>query len=247
MNILAIGNSFSMDAARYFHQIAAADGYALKIVNLYIGGCSLETHSRNMEQNNPAYVYQLNGKEEGPMISIREALKSDVWDIVTLQQASSLSIDPNSYRPYIRLLSGYVKKYAPGARQWLHQTWAYEQGCERLTKELGYSDQYDMFLDIQAANSIIAAELGGLPLILSGEAFQNAIRCKITGLHCDTYHASHGIGRYILALLWYETLTGNRIDDNTFHQFDEPVSPEDIRKAKQSVRMTLDKPHTIIT
>lgn len=38
MKILAIGNSFSEDACRYIHKIAAADGQNIKTVNLYIGG-----------------------------------------------------------------------------------------------------------------------------------------------------------------------------------------------------------------
>ena len=33
----------------------------------------------------------------------------------------------------------------------MHQTWAYEQGSERLTQELGYRDQADMFADVKAA------------------------------------------------------------------------------------------------
>ena len=49
VRILAIGNSFSEDAAYYVHPMAAAAGIDVKIVNLYIGGCSLETHWRNME------------------------------------------------------------------------------------------------------------------------------------------------------------------------------------------------------
>ena len=44
--VLAIGNSFSQDATHYLHQIAASDNVEMKVVNLYIGGCSLEQHWR---------------------------------------------------------------------------------------------------------------------------------------------------------------------------------------------------------
>ncbi len=47
MNILAIGNSFSQDATRYLHAVMQAGGVAGRVVNLYIGGCSLEQHWRN--------------------------------------------------------------------------------------------------------------------------------------------------------------------------------------------------------
>ena len=49
--VLAIGNSFSRDATCYLHQIAKGAGVDAKIVNLYIGGCSLERHWQNIEKN----------------------------------------------------------------------------------------------------------------------------------------------------------------------------------------------------
>ena len=47
MNILAIGNSFSRDATAYLHQLLTASGMENTVVNLYIGGCSLERHWQN--------------------------------------------------------------------------------------------------------------------------------------------------------------------------------------------------------
>jgi hypothetical protein len=43
-------------------------------------------------------------------------------------------------------------------------------------------------------------------------------------VHRDTVHASYGLGRYLLALTWYKTLTGRNVDNNTFDDFDEEVS-----------------------
>ena len=70
MNILAIGNSFSQDATRYLHQIAAADGVTLHVANLYIGGCSLEHHYRNMLSGERAYELQYNGQLTGFQVSL---------------------------------------------------------------------------------------------------------------------------------------------------------------------------------
>ena len=53
--ILAIGNSFSRNACRHVHQIAASGGVELTVVNLYIGGCSLARHWENVEQDAVAY------------------------------------------------------------------------------------------------------------------------------------------------------------------------------------------------
>ena len=54
MKILAIGNSFSQDATRYLQDIAASAGENLFVRNLYIGGCSLEMHAKNITENAPA-------------------------------------------------------------------------------------------------------------------------------------------------------------------------------------------------
>ena len=51
LRILAVGNSFSEDATYYLHQILEIAGVENQVVNLYIGGCSLEKHWRNIEKN----------------------------------------------------------------------------------------------------------------------------------------------------------------------------------------------------
>ena len=77
------------------------------------------------------------------------------------------------------------------------------------------------------------AKLDGI--IPSGEAFQALLASGIEKIHRDTFHASLGLGRYTLGLLWYKVLTGNDIADNNFADFDEEVSPEQIAIAKKCV------------
>lgn len=110
------------------------------------------------------------------MVSIKDALTSDKWDYVTLQQVSHQSINYETYQPYLTNLSNYVKQYAPQAQQLIHQTWAYEENSERLTEELGCSSQYDMFCDIKSAYEKASRDLGNLKIIPSGEAFQIALK-----------------------------------------------------------------------
>ena len=84
--ILAIGNSFSEDATKYLHQTAKAAGVDTKVVNLYIGGCPLERHWKNMETGEAAYQYQKNGVLTERHISIEEALQEEEWDFIITQQ-----------------------------------------------------------------------------------------------------------------------------------------------------------------
>ncbi|MBQ5486115.1 MAG: DUF4886 domain-containing protein, partial [Bacteroidales bacterium] len=58
IHILAIGNSFSVDAMDYLCQILLQAGYkSVKLGNLYIGGCTLKTHAENIANNFKAYTY----------------------------------------------------------------------------------------------------------------------------------------------------------------------------------------------
>ena len=88
MNILSIGNSFSQDAQRYLHQIAKAGGVNLNAFNLYIGGCSLSSHYRNMLSEERAYTLEMNGQSTDFYVSLKEALLNRNWDVVTIQQVS---------------------------------------------------------------------------------------------------------------------------------------------------------------
>jgi hypothetical protein len=55
MKVLATGNSLSQDATRYLHQIAASAGTDMTVYNLYIGGCTLQTHYLNMLENSKKF------------------------------------------------------------------------------------------------------------------------------------------------------------------------------------------------
>ena len=231
MKVLAIGNSFSEDATRYLHQIAEADGESLKVVNLYIGGCSLQRHYYNIFNDVRDYDFQYNGEVTGIKVSIKEALQSDAWDVVTLQQVSSQSFDYATYQPYLNELAEYVRFYTPRAKLHIHQTWAYEQGSEKL-EQVGFSDQNDMFSGLEAAYRKAAEDINAEKIIPSGQAFRNLLSSGIKTIHRDTFHASYGLGRYTLALTWYEALTGKSCIGNLFRKFDEEISEEEIKIAQ---------------
>lgn len=235
MNILSIGNSFSCDAQRYINRIAKSDGVNLTTFNLYIGGCPLSLHYRNMLSNDKAYLLEMNGESTGFKVSLKEALLNRDWDIITLQQASNFSTDYNSYQPYLDTLSKYVKECCPNAKIVIHQTWAYEEGSEKLTGMMGYSNQKDMFFDIEKSYKKAAEDINADFLIPSGELMQQLIKKGIAKIHRDTFHLSLGIGRYATGLLWYKLFTGNSVLNNTFSDFDEEISEEDIITIKECV------------
>lgn len=227
VKVLSIGNSFSEDAQRYLHRLAKKEGEWFKTANLYIGGCSLRQHYINCLDDRMAYIYEFNGEYTGLLTSIKQALTSDEWDVVTLQQASLESGNFETYSPYIETLVEYVKKYCPKAKIYLHQTWAYEDGSERLIKKAGYATAEDMFSAVRAAYEKAAKLIGADKVIPSGQAIFNATKLGIEKIHRDTFHMSYGAGRYLLALVWFKALTGKDITNNAFDEFDHLVTEEE--------------------
>ena len=228
MKILSIGNSFSQDAQRYLHRLAKIDGVDMKTVNLYIGGCPLRSHYLNILDDTVAYEFQFNGQPTGLKVSIRQALRSDSWDYVTIQQASHDSARFATYEPYLETVAAYVKKYCPTAKLLIHQTWAYENGSQKLMNQ-GFATDEEMFAQVEKAYEKAREMISADGLIPAGKAM---LTLSKTGLpvHRDTYHANLGYGRYLLALVWFKYLTGRDITENAFDEFDVPVTDEQ-RKA----------------
>ena len=228
INVLSIGNSFSQDAQRYLHRLAKADGELIRSANLYIGGCPLEKHYLNMLDDDKAYDFEFNGDGTGLKVSIREGLRSNKWDVITLQQASRFSPEYQTWHPYLGALADYIRKYCPHAKIYMHQTWAYEQDSQRLV-DAGFSSAQEM-TDLIVENYNKAQELIKADgIIKCGEGMMELYK-KLGKAHRDGLHASLGAGRYLLALTWYKTITGKDITANNFNDFDEPVTEEE-RKA----------------
>ena len=238
LKVLSIGNSFSQDAQRYLHQIAKNEGMDMKCVNLFIGGCSLQKHYMNMMQDKATYLFELNGESLGIFVSIADALRSDNWDMITLQQVSWLSTKYETYSPYITKLSECVRLFCPNAKIMIHQTWAYEEGSIRLSEEVGCLDQHDMFHQLEKAYQTAANAISADGIIPCGEVMMKAIDNGIGQIHRDQYHAGFGVGRYLLGLTWFKVLTGEMAKCK-FNAFDVEVDEKQIAIAIKAVEEVL--------
>ncbi len=219
MKILSIGNSFSADAHAYLHALAEQRGEDLTTVNLAIGGCSLQTHWENVVQKNANYLHSING---GPwaeqLVTIEEIIKSERFDVITLQQVSHFSGQYETYQPYLNDLIAYVREFQPSAELYFHRTWAYEIDSQH-SGFLNYDrDQKKMYEAICEASES-ACLVTGATLIPSGDVIQT-LRERIPAfdyanggesLCCDGFHMSHTYGRYAVALTWLATFTGKRV------------------------------------
>ena len=115
-----------------------------------------------------------------------------------------------------------MRSFQPKTKLLIHQTWAYEQDSVRLTQELGYTDQADMYRDVKAAYEKAAATVNAYGIIPDGELMQRLIKNGFSPVHRDTFHAGFGIPRYAMSALWYEMLVGKSVVGNSFRALDVP-------------------------
>ena len=244
MRILAVGNSFSQDATTYLHQATANQGIDLTVVNLYLGGCSLETHWKNFESGACAYEYQLDGSPTGRMVSLNDTLHDGSWDAIITQQASHDSGWLDTYEPFLSHLVGEFHRAMPGARLLLQETWAYEIDSQHEAFPRYHRSQTEMFERLQSSYYAMANK-HQMELIPCGDIIQRVrslppfhVQTGGRSLCRDGFHMSFGYGRYLLACAWARTLCG--ID--TVHNTYVPVSEEEVSaELLDMIRKTVDE------
>ena len=256
LEILAIGNSFSVDALEYAYQIAQNLGIEeIVIGNLYKGSCTLATHAKNAKNNTAAYAwfYNDNGTwsrdtntwKDGTEKTMSDALQERTWDFVSLQQASGSSGQPDTYNTDLDYLIQYVSDNAPGAKLVWHMTWAYQQNSTHSAFPTYGKDQITMYNAIVSAvqNKIVANENFDL-IVPNGTAVQNS-RTSLLGdtTTRDGYHMSYDYGRYLTGLLFVKTLTGLDISSVTYAP--SGVDAEEMAIAIESVNNAAAKPFAV--
>lgn len=175
VRLLTIGNSFSRNAVHYLGDLAKAKGDNLVLGELVIGGASMEVHWMKWEK-----AQQKPGDAAGQYTmkrDLKQWLKAEPWDVVTIQQASIKSHNVDTYRPFAARLVELIRSNAPTARVHLHETWPYRRDDPRFSakepKPGEPKTQNEMYAGLKSAYQTIAAELK-VPLIPVGDAFHLA-------------------------------------------------------------------------
>lgn len=238
MKILSIGNSFSCDAHSYLYRISHAEKNDFTAVNLSIGGCTLERHYRNMLGDSRDYSLLVGGLSTGFNMSIKEALLSRAWDVITIQQGSPRSFDYDSYMPYLEDLVAYFRHMCPHAKIYLQETWGYETGSARIER-MGFRTMEEMSERVFAAYAKAAEIVKADGIIPSGHGMLALNRAQDAPVHRDTFHAGLGAPRYMLGCIWYETLTGKPVTCTDYSDFDVEVSPEEAALAREIAHKTV--------
>lgn len=221
LKILAIGNSFSDDMMEYVWQIATDLGVETVVLgNLFIGGCTLDTHADNARDNAAAYAYRTNTAgtwSTAPDYRMGDAIESQDWDFISLQQASGSSGVASTYARLNELVE-YIRSKNDTAQLVWHMTWAYQQNSNHGEFSKYENDQEKMYeAIINAVDSEVLTNKAFAKFIPNTTSIQNA-RTSFVGdtLTRDGYHLTTDLGRYIAGLTAVRALTGLSVENVSF-------------------------------
>lgn len=218
LKILAIGNSFSVDAMEHLYTVAKAEGVKeIVLGNLYVGGCTLKMHANYMSSDAPEYRYYKNttgvwSKTEG--YTLLQGLQDEQWDIITMQQGSAVSGLVDSFDPYLDQLIAYVNenKTNPDAKLVWHMTWAYQgNSTHKAFPNYGNSQQSMYYGIVNAVQKVIRPKSEFSLIIPVGTAVQNARGSFLGDTLTRDGHHLNDTGRLIASYTWYSALTGREL------------------------------------
>ena len=250
-DLLMIGNSFSDDTIQWVNEICADLGITVNIANLYIGGCTLQTHHNNLIGNIAAYEFRTYAKETNMWetkfyTSISEALAYYDWDYVSLQQASGSSGISSTYSTLTSTLSE-IRKLKDDVKFIWNMTWAYQQNSTHGDFSKYNKDQLTMYQAIvDTVNARIESNSKIELVVPNGTSIQNA-RTSFVGdnLTRDGYHLSYDFGRYIAGLTLVAKMTG--VDISTLKYAPTGVSKTYKDIAIESVINAINNPYKVTT
>lgn len=207
VRILAIGNSFTDDPMIYIDDIVDESRINKQKICVYSvtrGGTSLQYWATVCQSEEILGLNYCAGKIRMDITkgTLKELLSQN-WDIVTVQQLSALSRDPNSLDPWLPYLIEQIRtnctnKNVKIAFQQIWSYWSREFGLEKtiadwkdINKVVRKLKEYDIDL-----------------IIPSGTAIQNARNTILNtsqGLTRDGMHLDN-TGRYVASCTWFEAL-----------------------------------------
>ena len=217
LKVLALGNSFSQDATAFINEMALADGVDLRIGSASIGGCSFQRHYNNITNDSRDYHLRYHAPEGTyyhSQVSLEECLKSNDWDIITIQQVSGLSGKYETFFPYAPELVSYIKSIHPNVEIRIHMVWAYGRFYPGVS-EYGYGTNLNMYNCVVDAYEKLSKIFDNAKILPSGVAMQIAREHFGDSIHRDGFHCSE-LGRVLTGWVWFECLTGISALDSKF-------------------------------
>lgn len=247
-SILFLANSFADDTIQYMPEIAKEVGYDLDMYNLYIGGCDINRHIKNILNNEKAYELRIyNPKtqlwETKYDVSSNEFIASQRWDYIVLQQSSYFSGLPHgldNIEELVRLIKGLANE---DVKFIWNMTWSYPHysDLEVFAKEYRSDPKYMYQSIVDNVEEYIVPNSDFVKIIPNGTALGN-VREYVEDrlLYRDGFHLSYQFGRFLAGLTAIAAITEKDISKVKFH----PVEIDDatIEIYKECVKRAIANP-----
>lgn len=233
--LLFVGNSFSVNAGTYLHQLADMFNQDIQVTVLYIGGCPIIKHWKNYNDHTPEYDVYINGAKVYPQVDFEKGFQNQKeWDYVSYQQVSLESWNPETYFPELDLLSAELRKRT-NAKFVLHETWSYAKNFSHYKYGENPLDQEAMTRDIQNAYREVSKRTG-FELVKVGTAIKKAREVFGDIFNADGFHLNEE-GNVIAAMVWVKYLCGDVIDFDKFSGKNQlPISIERANEIYQAIK-----------
>lgn len=246
VKILAIGNSFTIDALYYFSQLIDSAHINREKLCVYSATAPSARMDKWLNVINNSETVRLTNDVVGVKMEDEGSLHhllNQAWDVIIIQQASDVSYKWHTYK----CVSEYVeriKSICPNKNLcvFFQQVWSHTPN----------EDPYMFGTNVNCSRRIEFV-LGEGCVIPTGVAIQNARNTRLNDgdyLTSDKWHLSIGMGRYVAALTWFETLLSPVFDlsikNNTARPEGE-FSDEDLEIAKQCVLNAIEHPFELYT
>lgn len=251
MNILCIGNSFSVDTTWLMPEIARDLGMTeVHFGNLFVGGCSVGQHLQHLETGAGVYkFYESRGGEweSREDFSISDAIASAHWDWISIQHGSKDGSRYSKWESYEALprLVALVKQLAgPETKIAFNMTWVGDQDrpMSEMPEYRGRLD--DLYRDIAALTKQRIVPLPGIDRVCpTGTAIQNFRLHHDGPMTRDGYHLTGELGRYIAGLAFLKALTETDITKASWTP--EGVTEQQRLDAIRAVEKAMEQPFAV--
>ncbi|MBQ8731627.1 MAG: DUF4886 domain-containing protein [Oscillospiraceae bacterium] len=252
LKVLAIGNSNTVSATRQLCPVADSLGlkdFTLRV--LYRGDSDLETHIHFARSGEPGFLYfkptvDRYYADPNDLKKFSVWMGDEDWDIIVLQQGSISCGFPEEFQPWLDETIEIVKQHHPKARLMFHMMGPYAQDCKY--EKFGRFDfsQEKMYRKIcDSVQQVILPHPAFEKLIPSGTMMQSLRSSSYgDGFHVDDRIHLNRMGEYATAVMWYSVLTGQPVDQLTYHPEDVPA--EFMEQVKILIPKVLAAPFTLV-
>lgn len=208
LKVLSIGNSFTEDAMYYVGPIMESAGIDSETYSIYYvshSAASLAHWWQVASQDQHVVLHCQAGKRMPVKEGTLAELFAQDWDVVVLQQYSMDAINYATFNPWLRNLIDFIRDHCtnPNVTLAWQMPWSYND-CDEPS--LSHYERWALLVYTTQQMS----RIDGIDVVIPiGTAIQNA---RYTSLYTpslltrDGWHLDCGVGRYIAACTWIQSL-----------------------------------------